>query len=272
MMSQMGERAVIEATDTPRTRVSMAADLRALGVTHGGVVLVHTALSQLGWVCGGPVALAQALLDALGPAGTLVVPTHTTGNSDPAHWENPPVPEAWWPVVRAHMPVFDPQITPSHGVGVLPEVVRNLPGALRSAHPQTSFAAIGPHAERITAGHTLENGLGEGSPLARLYELDAEVLLLGVGHASNTSLHLAEYRVREPRKQGTGAAVSSPAGRRWVAYDDVDHDSDVFEAIGAAFDGTGRTGAGRVGSAYSRLLRQREAVDFAVEWLERDRA
>src|SRR3954452_14019752 len=112
------------------------------------------------------------------------------------------------------MPGFDPQITPSHGVGVLP-------GALRSAHPQTSFAAIGPHAEAITAGHVLESGLGEGSPLARLYELDAEVLLLGGGHASNTSLHLAEYRVAEPRHRRTVPPVTTPAGRRWVTYDDV---------------------------------------------------
>src|SRR4051795_4453946 len=134
------------------------------------------------------------------------------------------------------MPGFDPQITPSHGVGVLP-------GALRSAHPQTSFAAIGPHAEAITAGHVLESGLGEGSPLARLYELDAEVLLLGGGHAGNTSLHLAGYRVGGPHHQQTGAAVSLPTGRRWVGYDDVDHHSDVFEAIGAAFDATGRTDA-----------------------------
>jgi aminoglycoside 3-N-acetyltransferase len=90
--------------------------------------------------------------------------------------EHPPVPEAWWPVIRDHMPGFDPQITPSQGVGALPEVVRML----------MSFAAIGPQAEPITAGHVLESGLGKGSPLARLYELDAAILLLGVGHASNT--------------------------------------------------------------------------------------
>jgi aminoglycoside N3'-acetyltransferase len=207
MMSGMAERAVIEASDAPRTRESIASDLRSLGVTPGGALLVHTAVSRLGWVCGGPVAVAQALLDVLGRDGTLVVPTHTTGNSDPAQWENPPVPAAWWPVIREHMPGFDPQITPSQGVGALPEVVRALPGALRSAHPQMSFAAIGPQAEPIIAGHVLESGLGEGSPLARLYDLDAEILLLGVGHASNTSLHLAEYRVCR-------ATPSSNGGRR----------------------------------------------------------
>ena len=135
-----------------------------------------------------------------------------------------------------------------------------------------SFAAIGPHAEPITAGHVLESGLGEASPLARLYEFDGEILLLGVGHASNTSFHLAEYRVAEPRHRRTGAAAIAPAGRRWVTYDDVDHDSSAFGAIGAAFDASARTRVGRVGSADCRLLRQRDAVDFAVGWLERERA
>ena len=80
MMSGMAERAVIEASDAPWTRSSIATDLRRLGVTPGGALLGHTAVSRLGWVCGGLVAVAQALLDVMRPQGTLVVPTHTTGN------------------------------------------------------------------------------------------------------------------------------------------------------------------------------------------------
>jgi aminoglycoside 3-N-acetyltransferase len=267
----MGERAAVDAGDTPRTRASVAADLRALGLTQSGVLLVHSSLSSLGWVCGGPVAVVGALLDVLGPSGTLVVPTHTTGNSDPAGWENPPIPESWWPAVREQMPAFDPRLTPSTGMGAVAELVRTWPGAMRSEHPQTSFAALGPHADQITAGHALESGMGEASPLGRLYALDAGILLLGIGHASNSSFHLAEYRVPTPRRHRTAAAVGTPAGRAWIAYDDVDLDAEDFEALGAAFDATGRTRLGRVGAADARLLGQRDAVDFAVGWLERHR-
>lgn len=132
----------------------------------------------------GGVAVVEALLSVLAPGGTLVVPTHTSDLSDPAGWSNPPVPESWWPTIRATMPAFRPAVSPSRAMGAIPEVVRSWPGAWRSDHPHVSFAALGPDAAAVTGGHRLADGLGEGSPLARLYELDAAVLLLGVGHAA----------------------------------------------------------------------------------------
>ena len=269
-----GERRSIESTERagagPVTVASLAADLLALGVRPGSVLLVHTSVSALGWVCGGVQAVALALREALGPDGTLVVPTHTNGNSDPAEWRNPPVPEAWWPVIRTEMPAYDPAVTPSL-LGALPNVVRTAPGASRSAHPQYSFAALGPRAEEITAGHELASGLGERSPLARVHDLDGDVLLLGAGHDGNTSMHLAEYRLARPRRARSGAAVATPGGREWVTWEDVVLEEDDFGALGEAFDATGAVRTGRTGLAESRLMRQRELVAFAVAWMEEHR-
>ncbi len=113
----MGEVETVAASERPRTRESLAGELAAFGLRRGNVLLVHSSLSALGWVCGGAVAVVQALLDALGPDGTLVVPTHTGGNSDPVVWSDPAVPREWWPDIRAHMPAYDVRITPSSGVG-----------------------------------------------------------------------------------------------------------------------------------------------------------
>jgi aminoglycoside 3-N-acetyltransferase len=152
----------------PYTTQSLAADLSALGMRAGEVVLVHSSMTRLGFVVGGVQAVVQAVLDVLGPDGTVVVPTHTPDNTDPAGWQHPPVPEAWWPAIRQQAPGFDPSRTPSRWMGVLAEAVRTWPGAVRSDHPQVSFAALGKHAAAITQGHRLDDALGEQSPLGGL--------------------------------------------------------------------------------------------------------
>ncbi|MFB9235936.1 aminoglycoside N(3)-acetyltransferase [Plantactinospora siamensis] len=260
------------AQTVPHTRATLAADLRSLGVRPGSVLLVHASLRALGYVCGGAHTVALALRDALGPEGTLVVPTHTSENSDPEQWRNPPVPEHWWPIIRAEMPGFDPAVTPSTFMGALAELVRTSPGAHRSDHPQVSFAAVGPAAASIVAEHPLADMLGETSPLARLYERSADVLLLGVGHDSNTSLHLAEYRRADPPRERLGAAVrTAGGGRRWVWWTDVALDSDIFPRLGADLEATGAVRLGRVGAGPARLMDQRAVVDFALHWLTGDR-
>ncbi len=259
---------LIARTPWPRTRESLAADLRQLGVTPGMILLVHSSLSSIGWVVGGEIAVIQALLDVLGPAGTLAMPTHSGANSDPAQWSRPPVPEAWWPVVREHTPAFDPHLTPTRQMGRIAELFRTWSGVVRSYHPAVSFAALGPQAEFITANHSLDDSLGEGSPLARIYELDGWVLLLGAGHGNNTSLHLAEYRQPNPPKRVENASAVFEEGRRiWRTLMDIDLNDEVFPVLGVEFDQTGQVRIGYVGSAEARLFRQRPAVDFAVEWL-----
>ncbi|WP_017589811.1 aminoglycoside N(3)-acetyltransferase [Nocardiopsis ganjiahuensis] len=259
-------------SDGPRTAASLTLHLNHLGVRPGDTLLVHTSLRSLGWVCGGDQTVVRALLDAVGPAGTLVVPTQTMDNTDPSGWSDPPVPEAWWDTIRAESPAFDPAITPSAYMGRVPERVRTWPGAVRSAHPQTSFAALGPDAALLMHPHPLESALGENSPLARLEKSGAHVLLLGVGYDSCTAFHLAEYRVPRPRTAPTSCAVHTPDGdREWVTYTDVALDESDFPALGADFETTGAVTVGRVGSAAARLFPLARAVDFATTWLTRHR-
>lgn len=252
----------------PYTVQSLRSDLRTLGVRSGDVVLFHSSTRSLGFVVGGTQAMVQALLDVIGPEGTVVVPTHTPDNSDPAGWHNPPVPEAWWPVIREQAPGFDPSRTPSRWMGVMAETVRTWPGALRSDHPRLSFAALGAHAADVTGAHQLDDALGERSPLGAVYRLDGKVLLLGCGHDSNTSLHLAEWRQESPPRGVTGASVRQPDGTsRWTTWTDVMEKEDDFEQLGEAFEATVGLSIGQVGGATTRLMSQRALVDFATAWM-----
>ncbi len=263
----MREGKLIEATPELRTRASLADDLRRFGLQAGTTVLVHSSLRALGWVCGGPVAVVQALMDAIMPDGTLVMPTHSGDLSDPALWKNPPVPESWWPTIRQTMPAYDPRTTPTRGMGRIVEVFRTWPGVRRSAHPATSFAAWGSQAAFVTENHLLDYDMGETSPLARVYDLDGWVLLLGVGYDSNTSFHLAEYRLPNPKPSRQGAPIVENGRRVWKEFDDIEINDDPFGQIGADFEAAGSVLEGKVGSAVSRLFSQRKAVDFALQWL-----
>jgi aminoglycoside 3-N-acetyltransferase len=264
------EADVTGQTPSPRTRASLRADLLALGVQAGDTLLLHSSLSALGWVVGGQVAAVQALLDVVGPAGTLVVPTQTGGNSDPANWSRPPVPPAWWPVIRAEMPAHDPALAPSRGMGVVAEQVRTWPGAARSTHPQNSFAAVGARAAEVTDAQPLAYSLGESSPLAALERLEASVLFLGTGWDTCTALHLAQYRVPSPAPDRFASAVlHADGGQAWLEFDDVDLDSTHFEALGADYerDCPERVRQGLVGSAQCRLFALAGAVAYGVSWL-----
>ncbi|MFC5652709.1 aminoglycoside N(3)-acetyltransferase [Paenibacillus solisilvae] len=265
----------INESAAPASISSLKRDFTAAGVRNGMTLIVHSSIKSLNrWIIGGPAAIILALEELLGEAGTLVMPTHTGDLSDPALWQNPPVPKEWWELIRAEMPAFDRDLTPTWAMGTLAETFRKQAGTLRSNHPQLSFAARGPEAQRITQNHSLANGLGEHSPLARLYDCKAWIMLLGVNHDNNTSLHLAEYRADYPAKQRTkiGTVGTANSQRAWITFDDIVFDTEDFITIGEAFEAeTGLVRIGEIGDAEVRLMPQRELVDYAVQWMENNR-
>lgn len=263
----------IAAADRPATVSSLTTDLRAIGIEAGDVVMVHSSLSALGFVAGGAQAVVEALLLSVGPDGTIVMPTQSGQLTDPANWSNPPIPADWIDTVRAALPVFDPDLTPTRAMGQIVECFRCHAGTQRSSHPILSFAANGLAAQSIVAEHPLTPAFGDASPLGRLYDLDAKVLLLGVTHANNTSLHLAETRAHWPSKPTKREGVPGLADgtRAWIEYDDVDHDESDFEELGERFVETGEEVAGSIGAGTGRVCRQRSIVDFGVEWIEANR-
>lgn len=218
--------------------------LRALGVRRGGLLQVHTAFSKVGPVEGGPLGLIAALRAALGDGGTLVMPSMS---SDDDH-------------------VFDPHTSPCTGMGVVAETFWQQPGVLRSDNPH-AFAAMGPLASRIVAPHSLSLPHGLDSPVGRVYELGGDVLLLGIDHTSNTTIHLAEHLAGVRYRRPKHLTVLQDGVPSRFEYGEIDHCCERFALVDGWLDEAGLQRRGVVGRGQARLAPAQALVDVVVQRL-----
>jgi aminoglycoside 3-N-acetyltransferase len=226
------------------SRSQIAKQLRDLGVGPGSVLLAHTSFSKITPVEDGPQGLIAALRLALGREGTLVMPSMTEDDDHP----------------------FDSKTTPCIGMGIVSDMFWRLPGVLRSDNP-SAFAAVGEQAVRITAPHPIDPPHGLNSPVGRVYELDGQVLLLGVGHDANTTIHLAESLagVRYRRKKYVTVVKDGKPTR--VDYQEIDHCCQNFNLVDRWLEERGLQRKGYVGHAEARLAQSQNIVTVAVEQL-----
>lgn len=249
----------------------LRADLAQLGLKSGGSVLVQVSMRQIGWIDGGAGTLLDALLDAVGPDGTVVTPTQTTNNSTTTREFREAVEgldAAGRQAREDAIAGYEPASSVSHRMGLFAEAVRTRPGAVRSGHPQTSFSAVGPAARWLMAVHDLDSHLGERSPLARLYDIDAAIVLIGQPFAFCTGFHLAEYRLaKPPRQRPYRCFVMVDGVRTTVDFIAPDTDDSDFGRLGEALIATGAVTTGNVGAAVTHVVSLRRAVDFALTWM-----
>ncbi|MDL1862584.1 AAC(3)-VI family aminoglycoside N-acetyltransferase [Betaproteobacteria bacterium PRO7] len=226
----------------------VAAQLRALGVERGGIVLVHTSFRAVRPIVNGPAGLIEALRAALGPDGTLVMPSWTGDDDAP----------------------FDPAATPcAADLGVVADTFRRMRGAARSDHP-FAFAALGPQARSITDGPLPASPHAPDSPIGRVHAMDGQVLLLGVGHDADTALHLAEVIAGVPYRVPKFCTVLRSGRPVRVHYEENDHCCERFALADEWLRARGLQAEGRVGYGQARLFRARDVIALAVERLARD--
>lgn len=251
------------------TPSQLAADFESLGIKAGMTILLHSSLKSVGEVCGGPVAVILALEEILTTEGTLVIPTFNTNLTDPSRWRFPPVHSEQIPSILAEMPAFDANLTPTRQMGCVSETFRKQEGVVRSSHPHLSFAAWGKNAEYLCSEHPFRFGLGPESPLGRIYNLGGHVLLLGVTHDRNTSIHLAEYSSRVSKNIVVEKApVISEGARRWVEFEELEFDDSDFLEIGKNFEKeSDNFWTRKVGEADAKLMSQTHLVDFARRYM-----
>jgi aminoglycoside 3-N-acetyltransferase len=216
--------------------------LLALGVEPGGVLVVHTSFSKIAPIDGGPAGLIEGLLSAVGPAGTLVMPSMSDDDEQP----------------------FDSRTSPCASMGVVADSFWRMPGVLRSDNPH-AFAALGPRAAEITAPHPLDVPHGRDSPPGRVFDLDGQVLLLGVGHDANTTIHVAENMAGMRYFRPQHVTVLQDGTLMRFDYRELDHCCENFALLDEWLGDRQRRGV--VGRGEARLARSRDIVDAAMHHL-----
>jgi len=229
-----------------RTPLDLAHDLTRLGVERGGTLLVHTSFRAVRPVDGGPEGLIEALLLALGPEGTLVMPCWS-GN---------------------RMELFDPLMTPAdRNLGVTAEYLRRDTRSMRGRHC-FAFVALGPKAAQIVGDPVCFPPHGSISAVGRVRDLNGQILLLGCGHSENTTIHLAEIEAGVFYRRLKRCVLTFEGIPFEIDYAENDHCCERFCIVDGWMRGIGRQHEGRVGAAQARLMYSRDLVSTVANHLD----
>lgn len=231
--------------------------LRGLGIEGGDIVFAHSSLSSFGHVEGGADAMVDALLETVGPEGTIVMPTFT-----------------WNAFHDKERVIFDTARTPCE-TGAIPEALRKRPAAMRSLHICHSVAALGPRAKEVMGdGRT---AFGPGSTFAQLYDLDCQYLFVGVGFSVCSALHMVEEFMRVPYRyyrDFAGSTVRLPDGTEQpspsVEFLKKKGYGNDLAKMGPIFSEAGILRVGLTGKARIVATTLRQIFDLTRECLKKD--
>lgn len=249
-----------DMTKQPLTQSDIAAGFRALGIRPGDAILVHSSLRSFGRVEGGADAVIDGILEALGPEGTLLVPT-LTGHPELSP-ENPP-----------HV---DLRTAPCW-VGRIPETVRQRPEAIRSVHPTHSCAGIGQRAAELTRSHYISpTPCGVTSPYFRLALAGGSIVMIGCDLSTCTTCHtveeLANVDFHLQRRVAHGSCIDQQGTRVETpcllhSYKGPDRD---YPALEPDLLEMGLMRKGTVGNAVIRIIDAMGLIETALDRLRFD--
>lgn len=253
----------------PVTKESLVAELRKLGVSGNQILEVHASLGSFDYVVGGAATIVDALMEIAKDGGTILMPTHVVGNSEPSKWTNPPISPSLYSEVRNSIPVYDAKSSDISMMGEVAENFRHREGVVISSHPSLSYAAWGRYAKLLCNRQSLHFPLAEESPAARLYELKGFVLLLGCDFDKCTCMHLAEYRCDCRPIAIDGAKLKTDEGDVWKKYLNLAVNSNDFMKVKRIMQEKKSIRTTTLGGSTIQFFPASVAVDEATKYFEK---
>lgn len=229
------------------TKNKLVEEFKEIGIREGMVLVVHTSLRNIGYIEGGPEVVIESLLEILGDEGTLVMPSMTSGEE-----------------------LFDPKTTPTDDMGIVAETFWRMPGVLRSIHPNSAFAAYGKHAYEIVAEHPIDQPEGIKSPIGKVFQLDGRILLLGVSHDANTTIHLAESLNEVPYRKYSTMLISNEGKVEEIEVLLINHCCQNFKKIESLLKEKGYLTVQRIGNGICQFMKASDVVEVASEELKKN--
>lgn len=242
--------------------------------------MVHCRMSALGHVVGGAETIVRALLDVLGPNGTLMA--YTGWQEEPPE-DLSSLDEETRRIYLEEHPAYDPRVALARREhGRLPEALRTWPGSRHSGHPEAGVTAVGNLAETLTAEHPYDDAYGASTPYARLVELGGQVVMLGAPLETVTLVHHAEAIADVPNKRRVSCRmpVMTDGTRVWGTFSDINTEKgalpyehilgeeDYIEHLARSALAAGAGRSGPVGKATAHVLEARGLVEQAIGWIE----
>lgn len=241
------------------TKDAIIAGLRKLGVKTGDSIFIHASIRSIGYIQGGPKSVVDAILDVIGPEGTLAAPAFNFCHEIQDN------------------PIIDPMNDKSE-MGSITQAVQKIPGACRSIAYRHSVSAYGPHAEQICNTPDDVSPFSMEGSFGQLLDIDADILLIGVAYTHCTCGHFAEFLNDVPYRQvlikpmrvlQKDGSLKQVAGVDYQPKPSADgsyyHKPADFNKAGDMLEKLGRVKILPIGNAYFRLFKLKDFMELVGE-------
>jgi len=252
----------------PVTLESASSFFRSIGLKEGDIVELHGSLKAIGLVSGGPNTIIDALLKVLSYEGTLLMAAQYSTNSEPAHWQHPPVEIESFKLIRESHPSFKGKESYLNWMGSLAQTLQLKDQTMFSDHPNCAVMALGKQAKWLTMSSPISPAFGIDSPLEKAIQMKSKALLIGVDYSTLTGMHVAETLSNMRPYTLESATIKVNGKDKRVKILDVDTDSEIFNQIGAEYELTHEVKTLNLGNATVKLIEMSSLHEFTISYFK----